>query len=96
MADKINNNVETKPIGFAPILQHYFQKCCIADIIDQNVPQKSVIMIRPVRKFTARIINFYRFWMCRKNATLTNICLILHNLVKIGQSERSDNCIQNY
>ena len=38
MADKINNNVETKPIGFAPILQHYFQKCCIADIIDQNVP----------------------------------------------------------
>jgi transposase len=38
MADNVNNNVETKPIGFAPILQHYFQKCCIADIIDQNVP----------------------------------------------------------
>ena len=38
MVDNVNNNVETKPIGFAPILQHYFQKCCIADIIDQNVP----------------------------------------------------------
>ena len=38
MADNVNNNVETKPIGFAPILLHYFQKCGIADIIDQNVP----------------------------------------------------------
>jgi len=38
MANNVNNNVETKPIGFAPILSHYFQKCDIVDIIDQNVP----------------------------------------------------------
>lgn len=37
MANDINNNVETSPIGFAPILSHYFKKCDIADIIDQNV-----------------------------------------------------------
>lgn len=38
MANDISNNVETKPIGFAPILSHYFQKCDIVDIIDQKVP----------------------------------------------------------
>lgn len=38
MANDISNHVETKPIGFAPILSHYFQKCDIVDIIDQKVP----------------------------------------------------------
>ena len=31
-------NVQTKPIGFAPILAHYFKKCAIVDIIDDCVP----------------------------------------------------------
>ena len=31
-------NVQTKPIGFAPILAHYFEKCGIVDIIDAHVP----------------------------------------------------------
>lgn len=30
--------VQTQPIGFAPILRSYFEKCCIADIIDDQVP----------------------------------------------------------
>ncbi len=38
LANDINNNVETKQVGFAPILSHYFNKCDIANIIDQNVP----------------------------------------------------------
>ncbi len=38
MANDINNNVETKQVGFAPILSHYFKNCDIANIIDQNVP----------------------------------------------------------
>jgi len=32
------NDVRTKPIGFAPILAHYFKKCGIVDIIDTHVP----------------------------------------------------------
>lgn len=44
MANDINNNVETKQVGFAPILLHYFQKCDIANIIDQNVT------LDPIRK----------------------------------------------
>lgn len=38
MAEVILEDVETKGVGFAPILQHYFQRCDIAEIIDENVP----------------------------------------------------------
>jgi transposase len=37
MAQKVVKNVQTKPIGFAPILAHYFKKCAIVDIIDAHV-----------------------------------------------------------
>ena len=30
--------VQTQPIGCAPILRHYFERCRIVDIIDQQVP----------------------------------------------------------
>ena len=32
------NNVVTQGIGFAPILKHYFDKCRISQIIDENIP----------------------------------------------------------
>ena len=32
------NSVKTKGITFAPILRHYFERCGIAKIIDENVP----------------------------------------------------------
>lgn len=38
MAEVILEDVETKGVGFAPILQHYFERCGIAEIIDDNVP----------------------------------------------------------
>lgn len=38
MAKNVIENVQTKPIGFAPILAHYFEKCGIVDIIDAHVP----------------------------------------------------------
>ncbi len=38
MAEGILEDVETKGVGFAPILQHYFERCGIAEIIDENVP----------------------------------------------------------
>lgn len=34
----MNKSVQTQPIGFAPILRSYFEQCCIADIIDDQVP----------------------------------------------------------
>ena len=31
------NQVRTKSVGFAPILAHYFDKCGIVDIVDEDV-----------------------------------------------------------
>ncbi|MDL1976009.1 MAG: DUF4277 domain-containing protein, partial [Deltaproteobacteria bacterium] len=38
MAKKIIESVETKNVEFGPILRSYFEKCNIAQIIDENVP----------------------------------------------------------
>ncbi len=38
MSRSVIKEVQTKGVGFAPILKHYFEKCAIAEIIDQNVP----------------------------------------------------------
>jgi hypothetical protein len=37
-AATVITDVTTQGVGFAPILRHYFEKCDIAGIIDQNVP----------------------------------------------------------
>lgn len=37
MAKKVMKSVKTKGVGFAPILKHYFEKCGIQKIIDDNV-----------------------------------------------------------
>jgi transposase len=38
MPEHVVTNVQTKPVGFAPILSHYFKKCGIRDIVDEHVP----------------------------------------------------------
>jgi hypothetical protein len=38
MAKNIIESVDTKNVGFGPILRFYFEKCNIAQIIDENVP----------------------------------------------------------
>ena len=38
MPKNIVQRVHTKPVGFAPILAHYFDKCGIVDIVDEHVP----------------------------------------------------------
>ncbi len=37
MAKNIIKSVETKGVGFAPILHFYFQRCTIAELIDDSV-----------------------------------------------------------
>ena len=37
MAKKVIKSVKTKGVGFAPILKHFFDRCGIQDIIDQNL-----------------------------------------------------------
>jgi hypothetical protein len=46
MAKNIIKSVETKGVGFAPILRYYFERCDIAEIIDDNValdPRRKVL-----------------------------------------------------
>ena len=38
MPKKTITNVQTKPVGFAPILGRYFDQCGIVDIVDEHVP----------------------------------------------------------
>ena len=38
MPDVIMQSVQTKGVGFAPILKCYFERCNIQNIIDDNVP----------------------------------------------------------
>ena len=37
MVTPVIKNVQTQAVGFAPILLHYFDRCAIANIIDQHV-----------------------------------------------------------
>ena len=37
MANNVIKNVQTQAVGFAPILRSYFDKCAIAEIIDDHV-----------------------------------------------------------
>ena len=37
MTKSVVKSVTTKPVGFAPILKHYFERCAIAKIIDENI-----------------------------------------------------------
>ena len=46
MATPVIKNVQTQAVGFAPILLHYFDRCAIANIIDQHVeldPRRKIL-----------------------------------------------------
>jgi hypothetical protein len=46
MVEKFIDSVKTTGVGFAPILKHYFERCGIEKIIDQNVdldPRRKVL-----------------------------------------------------
>ena len=81
MANNVNNNVETKPIGFAPILLHYFKKSGIAGIIDQNVPldarrkvlthgQASIAMITGI---LFQVMSLYRVCQFAKESNVLDV-----------------------
>jgi transposase len=38
VAANVIKNVQTQAVGFAPILAHYFEKCGVQPIIDENIP----------------------------------------------------------
>ena len=81
MAETVIDNVQTKAVGFAPILKHYFEKCRIAEIIDENVPldprrkvlshgQASVAMITGI---LFQVLQLYRLCKFATETTVSEI-----------------------
>jgi transposase len=73
--------VETKGIGFAPILRSYYERCRLAQIIDENVPldarrkflshgEASVAMITGI---LFQVIQLYRFVQFASETTVLEI-----------------------
>lgn len=73
--------VETKGVGFAPILRSYFERCGIAGIIDENVPldprrktlthgEASVAMITGI---LFQVMQLYRFVQFASETTVLEI-----------------------
>lgn len=79
----MNPPVKTQPIGFAPILRHYFERCDIAGIIDKNVPidsrrtvlthgQASIAMITSI---LCQTFQLYHVCKLAENTNILNVIL---------------------
>jgi len=81
MSQTVVRNVKTKGVGFAPILRHYFEKCEIVKIIDENVPldprrkvlthgQASVAMITGIM---FQVLQLYRLCKFANETTVLDV-----------------------
>jgi len=83
MAKSVIKSVNTQSVGFAPILRHYFDRCGICAIIDDNVPldprrkilshgQASIAMISGI---LFQVLQLYRFCKFANDSTVLNSVL---------------------
>ncbi len=83
MPQKAINHVRTKPVGFAPILAHYFEKCGIVDIVDEHVPtdpRRKVLThgeacIAMVTGILFQVMQLYRICQFAKETTVLDVLL---------------------
>jgi transposase len=83
MPKKRINNVRTKPIGFAPILAHYFEKCGIVDLVDTHVPtdpRRKVLThgqacLAMVTGILFQVMQLYRICQFAKESTILDVLL---------------------
>lgn len=93
MAKSVTNPVQTQPVGFAPILRHYFEKCSVAKIIDEHVtldPRRKVLThgqasVAMITGILFQVLQLYR--LC-KFASETNTLDVI--LPEIAPSEYFD------
>lgn len=83
MPDVIMKSVQTQGVGFAPILRCYLDKCCIQQIIDENVPldprrkilshgEASVAMITGI---LFQVLQLYRLCSFATDTTVLDVIL---------------------
>lgn len=83
MHKNIINDVRTKPVGFAPILAHYFKKCDIVDIVDTHVPtdpRRKVLThgqacIAMITGILFQVMQLYRICQFAKESTVLDVLL---------------------
>ena len=83
MPKNVVQRVHTKPVGFAPILAHYFDKCGIVDIVDEHVPtdpRRKVLThgqacIAMITGILFRAMQLYRICQFAKETTVLDALL---------------------
>lgn len=83
MPKNIAKNVSTSAVGFAPILEHYYKQCGIADIIDNHVatdPRRKVLThgqacVAMITGILFQVMQLYR--ICRFASETTVLDVIL-------------------
>jgi transposase len=83
MAKKVMKSVKTKGVGFAPILKHFFDRCAIQDIIDQNVhldPRRKVLThgqacISMITGILFQVMQLYKICQFADKTTILDVIL---------------------
>jgi transposase len=83
MPKHVIKDVQTKPVGFAPIPAHYFEKCGIGDIVDEHVPtdpRRKVLThgqacIAMITGILFQVMQLYRICQFAKESTVLDVLL---------------------
>ena len=83
MATSVVKSVQTQPVGFAPILQCYFERCGIAKIIDDNIeldPRRKILThgeasVAMVTGILFQVLQLYRICKFATETTVLDVIL---------------------
>ncbi|MCD4719173.1 MAG: DUF4277 domain-containing protein [Desulfobacula sp.] len=83
MTKSVVKSVKTQPVGFAPILKHYFVRCAITKIIDENIeldPRRKVLIhgqasMAMITGILFQILQLYRICKFANETTVLNVIL---------------------
>jgi len=90
MMTPVIKNVQTQAVGFAPILRHYFDRCGIANIIDDHVeldPRRKILTHgqASVAMITAILFQVMQLYRICKFATEKTVLKVLLPQIKADQ-----------
>ena len=83
MTKSVVKSVKTQPVGFAPILKHYFERCSIAKIIDENIqldPRRKILThgqasMAMITGILFQILQLYRICKFANETTVLDVIL---------------------
>jgi len=83
MTKSVVKSVKTQPVGFAPILKHYFERCAIAKIIDENIeldPRRKILThgqasIAMITGILFQTLQLYRICKFANETTVLDVIL---------------------